>query len=585
MVRWFDPGVLIKILRPVITSGIFGTYADRRLIQAALDQGSDSTLYGRTDIRNTLSPRPDGEIWFDFIADTGDGFDSTYTVAWLQAQESLTIDQEITRRGQMLILGGDQVYPDATLENYEEHFKKVFSWAWPDDDSPEDGRPRIYAIPGNHDWYDGLDLFLAFFCGKKPWKVGMWRAEQRRSYFALQLTNDLWIWGVDIQLSEKVDQPQAEYFRSIASKMPRSSSIIICTAAPGWYHPTGNAHHCLGYFHTIARKADRDLRVPLVLSGDVHHYSRYIAEPDKTQFITAGGGGAFLHPTHSLRNQMGISWGGTSQLLSLARRPEDQKPVCYPPMAKSRALLFWNLFLPFLNLKFAALFGFLYTFAGLTTLMWNDLGNVASMLWNFVWWLWLIIFVALFIAYEKNEEWVIGGKLLSKPPPKGLEKSWIRSLYECRKYILGTVHGICHFGACTTLSAKLYLFIVNQESFDFWTWGFNVEFVIRSMIIGGLVGAFIFGVYLITTSLLIGVNSNDAFSTLSLTSYRNFLRLRVKDGKLTIFPIGVGQVPIRSQWKPRTMEPAPSLVFPVIPIEPILIEKPIEIEIPSAVVG
>ena len=37
--------------------------------------------------------------------------------------------------------------------------------------------------------------------------------------------------------------------------------------------------------------------VQVFLAGDVHHYRRHEAK-DGTQKITAGGGGAFLHPTH-----------------------------------------------------------------------------------------------------------------------------------------------------------------------------------------------------------------------------------------------------------------------------------------------
>jgi hypothetical protein len=37
MVRWFNPILLIKLLNNVVTSAMFGQYADRRLMIAALD--------------------------------------------------------------------------------------------------------------------------------------------------------------------------------------------------------------------------------------------------------------------------------------------------------------------------------------------------------------------------------------------------------------------------------------------------------------------------------------------------------------------------------------------------------------------
>ena len=177
MVRWFDPGVLFKIIKPVLVSGIFGDYADRRLMQAALDNKPFEEHFKATDIRDRLVKDTDGNLWVDFIADTGDGFASTYSVAWLQSQDKLQVKDIETKRGSLLLLGGDQVYPDATYANYMNRFRKVFDWAYPDTGETDDTKhPPVFAIPGNHDWYDGLKYFLAFFCGTKPWKLGNWRA-------------------------------------------------------------------------------------------------------------------------------------------------------------------------------------------------------------------------------------------------------------------------------------------------------------------------------------------------------------------------------------------------------------------------
>lgn len=52
------------------------------------------------------------ELWFDFMADTGDGGNSTYTIARLLAQPSLRLLNKEARfetlpRGQLFLLGGD----------------------------------------------------------------------------------------------------------------------------------------------------------------------------------------------------------------------------------------------------------------------------------------------------------------------------------------------------------------------------------------------------------------------------------------------------------------------------------------------
>ena len=66
------------------------------------------------------------DMWFDFIADCGDGFDSSYSIARLLAQPSLTLNGRTLKRGQILLIGGDLCYPNPTNENFEERFLRVF---------------------------------------------------------------------------------------------------------------------------------------------------------------------------------------------------------------------------------------------------------------------------------------------------------------------------------------------------------------------------------------------------------------------------------------------------------------------------
>jgi hypothetical protein len=52
------------------------------------------------------------ELWIDFMADTGDSWEATQTLAWLLAQGKLPCagEQDLPR-ADLLLLGGDQVYP------------------------------------------------------------------------------------------------------------------------------------------------------------------------------------------------------------------------------------------------------------------------------------------------------------------------------------------------------------------------------------------------------------------------------------------------------------------------------------------
>jgi len=58
-------------------------------------------------------------------------------------------------------------------------------------------QPLMLALPGNHDWYDGLTSFLRLFTQGRM--IGGWRTEQKRSYFTVQLPHRWWLYAVDIQ--------------------------------------------------------------------------------------------------------------------------------------------------------------------------------------------------------------------------------------------------------------------------------------------------------------------------------------------------------------------------------------------------
>jgi hypothetical protein len=183
---------------------VLGTFTDRRETLAALDPRLEPV----EDL--DLSDRP--ELWFDFAADTGDGFDATYAVAWTLAQERVDVEGHAAPlpAGSLLVLGGDEVYPVASDDEYRDRMIGPFRAALP---WREAGATRdLVAVPGNHDWYDGLGAWARRFCQQR-W-VGAWRTHQRRSYAAVRLPHHWWIWAVDIALSGLVDQPQLEFFEA-----------------------------------------------------------------------------------------------------------------------------------------------------------------------------------------------------------------------------------------------------------------------------------------------------------------------------------------------------------------------------------
>jgi Calcineurin-like phosphoesterase len=223
MTSWFKPILLSKLLLSVIISETFGQYADRRLVHAALDKQPLDAGRAETNVITELT-NSSGDVWIDFVADLGDGFDATYSIAYLLAQPELKVNgcEETLPRGRALVMGGDEVYPTASPESYGSQLTRPYSLAWPN--TFQKPHPPVFAIPGNHDWYDGLAVFLAIFC--KTNHLGNWESRQRRSYFSAQLTEAWWIWGIDIALIRNMDQPQADYFVDAAEHMPEGADIF-----------------------------------------------------------------------------------------------------------------------------------------------------------------------------------------------------------------------------------------------------------------------------------------------------------------------------------------------------------------------
>lgn len=553
MAHWFNPILLFKLLINVVLSSTFGSYADRRLMIAALDTTDVSKLRDRaTAARDALPKDQEGAIWIDFVADLGDGFDSTYAVASLLAQKELKVGDVTLPRGQALFMGGDEVYPKATESAYRYQLRMPYVWASPDPHPDSEAGVPLYAVPGNHDWYDGLVLFLAYFCGRKPTRFGSWRTYQRRSYFAIQLTDTWWLWAIDIQLADNMDQPQFDYFTVMGEGMPANSKIILCSAEPGWLYTDTNSKSwdITDYAVGIAEDADRGLTIPIILSGDTHHYSRYVGGPHRTQFITSGGGGAFLHPTHQLEPTVHISWLNTPQQLALASvSDKGAEPAVYPSFETSRRLVWRNWFFAFTNWDFSIFMGLVYWLvAAAVTLrdQWDMYAFVA------------IVFGWALIGYTTTQE-----------------KS-----YRPTVLISSAIHAAAHI-LVVVLSAR-YLSTYNDAHFMLtgaWysNWKWLGLLLLEMFPVGFLAGGSFFGWNMMFTCRYLRMNRNDAFSALRIGAYNNFVRLKIKEDSVDIFVVGLETVPSREEWQKNpkydSHTPDEPRFIPTTPLRPHLIER------------
>lgn len=573
MTGWFQPTLLARLLRRVLVSETFGQYADRRLLVAALDTAPEEEHVRRARMLvegegpGRIAPDAQGAIWIDYVADLGDGFDSTYAIASLLAQETLTVDGVATRRGQALFMGGDEVYPDASDENYQKKLLDPYGWAFPDParDSPEG--PSLYAIPGNHDWYDGLMAFLSIFTRDGGAHVGGWRTRQRRSYFAVQVAPTWWVWGADAQLADRLDQPQADYFAMIARAMAPGANVILLAPEPGWLYAEKRAERPLGVIDDVAAIAIRHCkgaRIPLVLSGDQHHYSRFVADWGGAQFVTSGGGGAYLHPTHTLPDRVAfVAEGPPSWLdarvrgLTLGRdgdggapAPDGDAPqrpqAVYPSRAESRRLLDLALLFPWLNPGFGALIGLFYA----------AMGALAHLVWWDALYLVPAAFFAVFYPYARRRE---GGT----------------ATVAAVAMLNALVHAATVFALSSALRGLIDTLPVALQ-------GPRVSLLIASagfVALGGALGAALIGFAFYALTRWAGMDPEDAFSGIRLDSHRHFLRIRIEGESATLYSICLDRPPRRRDWRvnaARDGAPAPVYV-PDAPLAPRLIERPVPI--------
>jgi hypothetical protein len=578
MVRWFDPAQLVTTGLKSVVSLLVGERSDRRIVQAlaARRQGYyDHAIHYRDGARGP-QPRKDAprdELWLDFICDTGDGWNSTYAVAYLAAQPSLTIEGPggpvALPRGDVLVFGGDLVYPAPSREEYQRRLVSPYTSAFGDEEPEE--RPHVYAIPGNHDWYDGLSAFTRLFCSDVGGRrFAGWWTRQHRSYFVLKLPHRWWLVASDGQLQSDLDVPQIEHFREIALRhMQPGDKVILCLSMPAWIYAQKyrNIDRVFDETDLVYLReeifAKAGVHVKVYLAGDLHHYRRHEETPasaagqDPVQKIVAGGGGAFLHPTH----EEDVSLLQEDAVTEDARARSFEVKATYPDMARSAQLAWRNLLFPITNPGFGVVPATIYLMTA--WLVGAAAGGAAPASIGEA----VRLTLSAFQGHPGLALWMVAiavGFLVSTDT-------------HSRTYrVLG---GLAHFAAHMAA-----IFVVGWGARDVATRWLGLEGPLRAgpagalvFAAGWIVGSFIVGVYLLISVNVFGRHSEESFSGLRVQDYKHFLRLHVgADGALTIWPIKIDRVPRR--WRERgAADAARSRVVPDEPLTPALIEPPVRL--------
>lgn len=561
MVDWYNPSQLVDTGIKTAISTIIGENADPRLVGMPPPPGqffdySRELVESGRDFEPTDEIR--NEIWIDYVSDVGDGWNSTYSVAYSLARRQLGLPGgNSSERGQILIFGGDGVYPTANPDQYENRLTRPYRLAFNASRTEETAagktadlkrNPHVFALPGNHDWYDSLVAFQKIFCThilNDRIFAGGWRARQKRSYFALKLPHKWWLLGVDLQLSHNIDVPQLEYFESVIDKMKPADKVILCVPEPYWVKAIKYADFPDAFDKFFEKEQslerleatlkEKGIEIKVYLAGDLHHYRRFQSEDGRRiQKITAGGGGAFLHPTHDFDfNKKFKGREKTAKNFTLKEQ--------YPSPKVSRRQDWKNLY------------GFL----------WNNktFGVVTAVLYPLL---------ALLIHGEIHDEFhwtklfkATVNRLIEEPISSLIVILLLAGLIfftdsnsKLQKYLGGLLHGFFHLGAAFVLGwAGFFLMLwslgIDTAGYD----AFHNDHPTRTnlvwfgwiLLVGGVggyvIGSFIMGAYLFISLHFWGRHDNEAFSALKIEDYKNFLRLHIDAaGRLTIYPFKIEQV-------------------------------------------
>jgi hypothetical protein len=317
---WLRPSTLWQSRNDVISRFLADPIpaARARWVQLARQRAGEAD--GRPEF---VVPGPAGDAVSVLLAgDTGEGDKSQYAVAHALAQQS--------RSANFAVICSDVIYPAGDRADYGRKFHHPY----------RDVHVPIYALPGNHDWYDGLHGFMHHFCkledpghvpdfgrglaarlARKLWREpraaaddtagpsGMPVAErpppdpiQPAPYFAIDAGPVRFV-AIDTGINGEVDADQYRWLQQVSLDSPERPKILL-TGKPIYVDGEHRAGEVIGTKQTVDEVVtDPRANFVMAIGGDIHNYQRYpvtLADGRCIQYVVSGGGGAYMHATHSI---------------------------------------------------------------------------------------------------------------------------------------------------------------------------------------------------------------------------------------------------------------------------------------------
>ena len=294
-------------------SGVWNSWAEartdawREAMVRAVPAGA-----GATPFLVTAPGTETGDFSFVVIGDTGEGDASQHALR----DQLLTVAAREDVK--FVAISSDVVYPNGSMVDYEANFWLPFKGV----------TKPVFAIPGNHDWYDALEAFLATFLQPDAARAAMRaRAEadlrltsttsgriesliaeaarlrheyevptgfQRGPFFEFQ-TDRFALVAVDTGIVKRIDPAEWAWLESALDRARGKLTMAVLghpLYAKAFDMAQGNPE-----FARLKRLL-LDRGVTIVMAGDTHDFE-YYAEPARegrpaVHYFVNGGGGAYL---------------------------------------------------------------------------------------------------------------------------------------------------------------------------------------------------------------------------------------------------------------------------------------------------
>ena len=295
-------------------AGVWNSWAENRTMtwREAMVKAVSTAFPARANFRVIPSGTENStDFSFIVIGDTGEG-DASQLI--LKHQLILVGNRP---RVKFLVLSSDVIYPSGEMKDYEAKFFLPFTGF---------SKP-IYAIPGNHDWYDALEGFAATFFRPDAARTAMrarieadrkltttrdnrieallQTAKQLRSEYEIQTgyqdapffrfeAGQFCLIAVDTGVAKRVDAAQFEWFEDALEQAEGKFKMVILghpLYAGGVYQAEKNED--FASIHAMLRKH----QVDLVMAGDTHdleYYREDVTAAKPIYHFVNGGGGAYL---------------------------------------------------------------------------------------------------------------------------------------------------------------------------------------------------------------------------------------------------------------------------------------------------